>query len=263
MPFILSVISFVSGPCKPCEVMKEMQCFCGQSKETRLCGSGQTIKTGTAENFSCTALCKKSVTLNKIHLSLGFCSNLKFPAAPCMFIYLSRLLSCSNHHCSKSCHPGPCPPCPRSLSQITTCACGQTKISALKPQPKTRLLCTDRLPTCGGKCSKLLSCGTHRCQLACHDGPCEPEICEGSVVVKCECGGSQESFKCKELSLSKASVGEGADSVIKKAELPKVKCNSICRTLRNCGKHQCANRCCQFRGQDGVPGAFASSFFSP
>ncbi|MCI18327.1 NF-X1-type zinc finger protein NFXL1-like, partial [Trifolium medium] len=81
------------------------------------------------------------------------------------------------HACVLQCHPGPCPPC-KAFAPPRLCPCGKKRIA-------TR--CSDRQSdlTCGQRCDKLLNCGRHRCENACHVGPCDP--CQVLINASCFC----------------------------------------------------------------------------
>lgn len=69
------------------------------------------------------------------------------------------------HRCLILCHPGPCPPCPKTVPSAR-CHCG-------KAAPSTRR-CFDRNWSCGQPCGRTLNCGQHPCPNPCHEGECEP-----------------------------------------------------------------------------------------
>jgi NF-X1-type zinc finger protein NFXL1 len=68
-----------------------------------------------------------------------------------------KTLECGNHVCEAGCHAGPCGPCPSAGKR--TCPCGKETYDGLA--------CTEKAPSCGGTCDKLLPCGLHRCQERC------------------------------------------------------------------------------------------------
>ncbi|GJN05732.1 hypothetical protein PR202_ga23393 [Eleusine coracana subsp. coracana] len=74
------------------------------------------------------------------------------------------------HTCLLLCHPGPCSPCPAVVPNAP-CFCGAHR------EPRR---CAHQRYSCGGKCSKRLSCGLHQCLVDCHDGPCPPCAVRGN-----------------------------------------------------------------------------------
>ena len=55
--------------------------------------------------------------------------------------------------------------------------------------------CTDKVPSCGATCGKLLPCGVHTCADRCHQGECSAQ-CRGPAVKSCRCGKSQKEVLC-------------------------------------------------------------------
>ncbi|KAL5011317.1 hypothetical protein ScPMuIL_009868 [Solemya velum] len=80
------------------------------------------------------------------------------------------------HQCLLLCHPGPCPPCPKTVR--STCHCEKQK-----PQIQR---CSSQTWSCGQVCGKLLSCQQHCCEQICHQGECRP--CKKTSQQKCLCG---------------------------------------------------------------------------
>lgn len=80
--------------------------------------------------------------------------------------------------------PGPCPPCPKNVSN--SCHCGQQP-------PKTRR-CSAKAWSCGHSCGRILSCGQHSCQEPCHPGDCSP--CPRKSLQSCSCGSSTQLREC-------------------------------------------------------------------
>lgn len=136
--------------------------------------------------------------------------------------------ACQKHNCTKACHPlEPTPPlCPFDPSTVTTCPCGSLGIES-----GDRTCCTDPIPTCLKVCFKPLPCG-HNCRQKCHVDDCPP--CRQVVNVSCRCGSSKFEKICH-------TVVEAAGG-----EIPL--CDRVCGSLRNCGRHQCATKCCPEAG---------------
>ncbi len=59
-----------------------------------------------------------------------------------------------------ACAVGPCPPCPKTI--LTKCHCGKGASVPVR--------CGVNGWTCGKVCRKVLSCGLHLCEQACHPG---------------------------------------------------------------------------------------------
>ncbi|KAI8843471.1 hypothetical protein BJ741DRAFT_528451, partial [Chytriomyces cf. hyalinus JEL632] len=188
-----------AGDCSPCTVAVQSTCFCRCTQEDKLCGSGiwSNENGEMIQKFACISTCNKQ-------------------------------LSCGNHFCTETCHPGECAPCKQLPSAVKTCPCGSQSLSSMGV---VRYVCTDPIPTCNSVCDKLLVCG-HHCLNACHalDEACR---CVGKKILSCDCGKSNSDILCLEF--------------VQNTKVH-VKCNSLCKTLRNCGKHQCATRCCVLKG---------------
>ncbi|KAF6022952.1 NFXL1 [Bugula neritina] len=121
-----------------------------------------------------------------------------------------QLKPACGHQCLLLCHPGPCPPCPKSVK--VSCYCGQSN-------PVSRR-CGFKAWSCGQPCGKLLECQAHRCQQICHKGECSP--CAETSVQHCRCGKEKQSRPCAQLTWS---------------------CNQVCGKLFPCGKHWCQETC--------------------
>ncbi|XP_012946753.1 transcriptional repressor NF-X1 [Aplysia californica] len=151
-----------TGPCAPCSVSKQQECFCTKTSRTVLCGT---------ENFKMVSFsCEK----------------------PC-----GRTLSCGNHTCEELCHPGECAPCPLMPGQLTTCNCGKMPIAQLKAAE--RKSCLDPVPTCEKPCELPLGCPVkdgppHLCDKICHEGECGP--CKKKTRLRCVCGGVEKEMDC-------------------------------------------------------------------
>ncbi|CAJ0573103.1 unnamed protein product, partial [Mesorhabditis spiculigera] len=181
------------GACNDCEQEEEKVCCCG--KETKMVRCGTT--------FSCEQVC-------------------------------GGMHSCGLHTCVQICHPPvigaeagkTCGPCPQSNEKLKTCPCSQTPLEKLG-----RTKCDEPVPTCGKTCNKQLFCGSgeHRCQSACHQGPCPP--CPLSTSVPCRCGRSRQEVDCVEFNSN--------------FELySTLECDNICPKKLMCGKHVCQKKCC-------------------
>eukprot|EP00002_Diphylleia_rotans_P007576 TRINITY_DN1720_c0_g1_i1.p1 TRINITY_DN1720_c0_g1~~TRINITY_DN1720_c0_g1_i1.p1 ORF type:complete len:1501 (+),score=227.76 TRINITY_DN1720_c0_g1_i1:207-4709(+) len=114
-----------------------------------------------------------------------------------------------NHRCEQLCHRGACPPCPQSV--MKNCFCGR--------EFKT-LQCASPPFSCGQTCDRVLSCGVHKCSLACHEGPCPP--CGHKMMRVCLCGKVEAIAACsKEV----------------------MRCDKKCGRRLPCGNHVCQEVC--------------------
>ncbi|CAG9761630.1 unnamed protein product [Ceutorhynchus assimilis] len=120
------------------------------------------------------------------------------------------LLPKCGHKCLLLCHPGPCPPCPVTVS--ASCFCGT--------QPPTTRRCHNRGWSCGNPCGKILSCDKHTCSDPCHSRECKP--CAKKSVQKCMCGSQQKLRDCA---------------------TPIWQCEKVCSKLLDCGNHKCQEVC--------------------
>ncbi|XP_068242423.1 protein shuttle craft-like [Palaemon carinicauda] len=156
-----------------------------------------------------------------------FCGKVKNPY-PTKYLYYDTPHSCGMlcqkpiqidgksciHKCNVLCHPGPCVPCFKKVT--TSCYCGSS----------TKYVhCRDRFFSCDKKCKKLLNCGMHWCQQACHGGPCED--CPENVDVKCHCGKTTKNVPCTSEALDKMSFS----------------CQNVCSSPLECGNHNCEEMC--------------------
>lgn len=79
---------------------------------------------------------------------------------------------------------GPCPPCPQTVT--VTCYCAKSPAQVRR--------CSSQAFSCGKRCSKLLPCQQHKCEVVCHTGPCPP--CPKKSSQKCLCGAKKEERPC-------------------------------------------------------------------
>jgi len=227
-----------NGACAPCADVQLLRCFCGQVEEERVCGQAGVVADPLEperSTFSCARPCNKE-------------------------------LNCGKHRCEARCHAGPCNPCvrmpPSAAGEVQRCGCGKeahtrSEIdSSVSLAEWKRASCTERLPSCGAKCGKLLNCSFHTCTLSCHDPsvPCSnsPSGGGGGVagcaeVVKRQCrcpAGNIIDVACvlirgdRERGLPPA--GDAA-----------VLCETKCRVKLACKKHVCGQVCCP-RGESHV-----------
>ncbi|KAF9589493.1 hypothetical protein IFM89_024764 [Coptis chinensis] len=188
------------GCCEPCGELVNAVCFCKKESQLVLCGE-MALKGEVRDSdgvFSCNSACGRS-------------------------------LSCGNHVCGNTCHPGPCGECELMPSRIKTCYCGKTELE------KERSSCLDAIPTCSQICGKLLPCGLHHCKELCHVGDCAP--CMVTVSQSCRCGSCSQSVECSR---------KMAENYV---------CDKPCGRKKNCGRHRCSERCCPlFNSKTQLPG---------
>lgn len=114
------------------------------------------------------------------------------------------------HECLLLCHPGPCPPCPKTV--FASCHCGS--------QAPVVRRCSAKSWSCGKPCGKLLSCGQHSCESPCHAGDCLP--CPKESVQSCLCGKMTNKRPCAS---------------------PDWQCEQVCNRVLSCGHHRCERLC--------------------
>ncbi|ESQ35842.1 hypothetical protein EUTSA_v10006708mg [Eutrema salsugineum] len=127
------------------------------------------------------------------------------------------------HVCVLQCHPGPCPPC-KAFAPPRGCPCGKKMITTRCSERRSVLVC-------GQPCDKLLNCARHRCERACHVGPCDP--CHVLVNATCFCKKKVETVICGDMNLK----GE------LKAEDGVYSCSFNCGKPLGCGNHFCSEVC--------------------
>ena len=88
------------------------------------------------------------------------------------------------HSCKTLCHPGPCPPCPVSVT--STCHCAKSKPTARR--------CSNKSWSCNNACNKLLACKQHLCPSICHPGDCV--ACQKMSIQFCKCKKSRKEVSC-------------------------------------------------------------------
>ena len=254
-----------AGPCSPCGQMGPSQsCFCGKQSSQKKC-----VETDYVNGWSCGRVCGDEMPCGEhncqrvCHEGLCGACEARFDAKCmcgadnkailccdrdddqiCKRSYLSndgegieeewigrfrcekncgRSFDCGKHKCQKPCHPSTTfvTQCPRSPKLVTRCPCGKTPLSKLLDEE--RASCEDPIPNCAEQCMKKLSCG-HYCQQKCHADECLP--CLQNIDIQC---------RCKRITVS---------SICHQGSPEPPQCTRICRTTLNCGRHECAERCC-------------------
>jgi len=120
------------------------------------------------------------------------------------------LIPTCGHECLLLCHPGPCPPCPKTIN--SKCYCGR-KGPLLKR-------CSNKKWSCGKPCGQRLSCGHHNCEQFCHEGDCPP--CPYTSQQVCLCGKNKSERPCAQ---------------------PTWTCKQACSKPYSCGHHICERDC--------------------
>lgn len=262
----------------PSEVPLEYHCFCGKQKDP-------PVDPWLAPH-TCGDMCGKQLALGCGHTCVLLCHPGPCPPCPrqvmsaCHCGKVNKPVRCSQanfscgklcgsrlpcgHRCPHKCHPGRCPDC--ALTARVSCHCGA----------ETQTLpCSQRDFHCNRGCGKMLSCGRHRCEKVCHEGPCGgcpmegPRLCPcGKVEYKalaCDeealpCGGTCNKLlpcgrhSCAErchhgpctpicrAMLDKHCVCGKTHKVVQCHEM--LRCEKKCSNMKGCGRHQCRRRCC-------------------
>ena len=125
------------------------------------------------------------------------------------------------HLCTQPCHPGPCSPCGVMLTRVCGCGRGTYQIRCGTSDSAAE--------TCGSVCDKQLSCGHHRCERACHFGPCDS--CTVTVQQTCFCEKETTARLC------------GSETATDELKRPRYSCRRTCNQLLDCGHHSCRQVC--------------------
>lgn len=154
---------------------------CNSSNEDHVCPliCGKRLR---CNQHSCTQLCHRGhcAPCNNVRFTELTCqcgsTVIEPPVAcgtppPTCALPCQRPHSCS-HPVTHTCHSeATCPPCLAPVDRY--CAGGH--------ELRRHVPCHLREVQCGQRCGKLLLCGEHRCQRACHAGPCQsPEMPYGT-----------------------------------------------------------------------------------
>ena len=190
-----------TGPCKPCNELRDVPCRCGRTSTQLTCAEAEARPTP-----QCSRPCKGSLNCRRHYCEERCCPKDKQAKervaarrqqrrrlAPSPTIteeveeehicdrVCGRSLKCGNHHCEFPCHTGPCPSCMEAVWEDVTCACGLTVLEP--PQP-----CGTKSPDCRYPCVKQPTCGHPPIEHTCHpeETPCPP--CTYLVEKSCICG---------------------------------------------------------------------------
>ncbi|XP_076265116.1 NF-X1-type zinc finger protein NFXL1 [Rhynchophorus ferrugineus] len=207
--------------CLNCHGAFHLNCIQRWSKDT-VTQLKQRIEEQTISNVNklcwCCPKCRFEYAPDQTPIKyVCFCAKTENPAYQpflvphsCGEICKKDLVPYCGHKCLLLCHPGPCPPCPVTVT--VACFCG-------KHQPVTKR-CSFRGWSCGNRCGKELTCKKHTCSELCHDGDCQP--CSKKSIQKCMCGSQQKLRDCSS---------------------PIWQCDKVCDKPLDCGKHKCKDVC--------------------
>ncbi|KAI4480690.1 hypothetical protein M0802_014162 [Mischocyttarus mexicanus] len=200
-----------------------------------------------------------------------FCKNVENPSYQTWIIPHSCGETCGKylepkcgHKCVLLCHPGPCPPCAKTV--VIKCYCGK--------QPARPLRCNISGWSCNNICNKKYDQCEHTCKEICHAGDCPP--CMETLLKDCRCKSTNQMKNCNEITWTcdrpcnkllscKIHTCEGiCHSIDDCGDCPKkfrtcpcgknqytvsckeqqiLKCGSTCGKLLNCGLHYCNMKC--------------------
>ncbi|GAM21295.1 hypothetical protein SAMD00019534_044700 [Acytostelium subglobosum LB1] len=138
-------------------------------------------------------------------------------------------LSCGNHQCANTCHPGECSPC--QVLETQKCYCGKTfekrpcGSGTRDPWNEEE----DRLFSCQTKCDRFLDCGKHKCTRTCHTGPCDPCELVPDKVTRCCC--------------SQTALVDLPQPPRESCLEPVPTCPKVCSRVLPCGQHPCQEKC--------------------
>jgi len=252
------------GPCPPCPISITRGCFCGTQQITLRCSQLRPTTSQASSSVSCGSQCGKKLDCGTHQCSrichegpCGTCDETVEARCYCgrhtksmtcgqgtprqsyndslpekkwqgrwsCESTCSKAFDCGKHLCKRLCHAldSEVGLCPFSPALIDTCPCGSEAING------NRASCEEEIKTCGRLCERQLNCG-HHCGSKCHLGDCPP--CQVSVSTPCRCGETKKQLPCYQRQREEQ---EGGQEVL---------CQTICHSLRLCGKHECRRRCC-------------------
>ena len=203
------------GLCGICDIPTRSICYCGKTQKTMPC----EMRADPHQSFNHGQV-KLDGLPDQIRISGdGWFEGFFQCNEPC-----GRVYGCGKHSCGKKCHTHgeEVPHCPHSPDVVQSCPCGKTALTQLLDRP--RETCEDEIPHCDKVCGRVLACG-HGCQKACHADSCGP--CFETVDISCRCGRATSRSIC-----------------LQGREVERPMCMRVCRILRNCGRHECGERCC-------------------
>ncbi|XP_028140077.1 protein shuttle craft isoform X1 [Diabrotica virgifera virgifera] len=216
------------------EVPKQYKCYCNKAVEPRYepgviphgCGE-MCLRKGRNCEHKCTILChpgpcpdcvimiSKSCGCGATQQMVKCSTDIELTCGA----ICDKQLECGLHRCLEHCHQGDCPPCGKSIIQECYCAKEGRKVPCCGEYKGQNHY------SCGEVCDKLLSCGNHRCQSICHEGPCEICPVDISVIKTCPCGRSP--LKTQRVSCLD----------------PVPCCDKVCDKILKCGQPNSPHRC--------------------
>lgn len=208
--------------CPPCAQTVNAPCYCGDETKKLRCSSskwscGKTCKhLLSCNSHKCEEVCHDGACPQCSYTSLQTCEcGREQQKRPCNDAkwqcnkVCSSPYSCGYHNCEKVCHFGECGSCPNSGTRSCPCGANQRYVQ-----------CPDIMETCMGTCGKNHDECSHNCPEKCHRGPCPP--CQVLVEKNCHCGTHTRPMPCSR----------------------DFKCDTKCRGIRPCNKHNCGRKCC-------------------
>ncbi|KAJ8964297.1 hypothetical protein NQ317_000093 [Molorchus minor] len=179
--------------CTSCYGFFHLMCIQRWSKDTiiqRKHALGEQTLVQQIKLFWCCPKCRFEYTSEDIpNKYLCFCKKTEYPKFhpylvphSCGEICKKDLIPNCGHKCLLLCHPGPCPPCPVTVS--VSCFCGSQTARVQR--------CSNKEWSCGNPCGKILKCEKHSCSDPCHPGNCKP--CPKKSIQKCMCK-SQKNYE--------------------------------------------------------------------
>lgn len=184
-----------AGPCPPCTHMGPLQsCFCAKGSTSRRC-----LDTNYDSGWSCGQTC-------------------------------GDMMPCGKHTCPRPCHEGLCGACEAEVE--ARCYCGKVsrimKCNDLEDEQESYDWTGEF--DCGQICKRLMDCGAHQCEKACHPQDREVPHCPRSpdVVSHCLCG--------------KTPLSEISEQPRTSCTDPIPNCKESCAKRLSCG-HYCQQLC--------------------
>lgn len=205
--------------CKNCYAMLHVSCIEKWAKDSLYHQSSNADETTKKESLKwCCPKCRYEYKPGeKPSRYFCFCGKVENPPYDpwtlphsCGQICEKKLVPFCGHECLLLCHPGPCPPCPKTVQNSCYCK---------KSRPVTRR-CSNQDWSCTNRCERLLSCGQHKCESPCHPGNCPP--CSKQSEQKCNCGTRKKLRPCDDLEWQ---------------------CEKVCGKQLECGHHSCQSVC--------------------
>ncbi len=215
------------GSCDDCAEVTNITCFCGRHVANRSCGFGQLSVTSGQMSFSCGAVCGRLLA-NGLPCILschdGLCpSSASFPRAR-NTTDCGKLLPCMHHACTLvRDHSGPCNSC--NSQQSRSCGCGAERLT---------LKCVHITSAAELAFSRgmIPDAGDELPLVSVDNAPPPVETTLSSVLAVHGPGG----------------LSVRAMDKVQQAITAIFKCQKMCNSLKNCGRHRCSSTCCSLSG---------------